>query len=90
MKIIRVRPHYIHRNGKRIKIRGHTRHVVTSLDKGRTGNRFKALAEQVAEEYMKKGYSRQKALQIGKAVAGKVFWRKYGKVKGSRILRRER
>lgn len=90
MKYVKVKGHYIHRNGKKIYVKPHHRLVVESEDKGRSGKRFKALAETVAEEYMKKGYSRARALEIGKAVAGKVFWRKYGKIKGERILRRER
>jgi len=44
----------------------------------------------VAREYRKKGYSKKRAEKIGKAVAGKVFWRKFGRKSGSRILKRER
>ena len=90
MKLVRVRGHYMKRNGKKVYVRPHTMRVVTSEERGRSGERFKKLAEEIAEEYMKKGYSRSAAMRIGRATAGKVYWRKYGKVKGKRILRRER
>ena len=78
------------RGRKRIKVRGHYRTVVTSLDKGRSGKRFKSLAEKIKREYIKKGYSVSRAEKIARATAGKVFWEKYGKIRGRRILRRER
>lgn len=90
MKKVRIKGHYVHRKGKRIYVRPHVRMTVTSLERGRTGERFKRLASTVAREYMKKGYSRARALEIGKAVAGKAFWRRYGRPSGRRILRRER
>jgi len=90
MKRVYIKPHYIRRNGRRIYIRGHYRTVITSLDKGRTGKRFKRLAKKVEQEYRRKGYSLKRARQIGRATAGKIFWQKYGKKKGREILRRER
>ncbi len=85
-----VKGHYSHRHGKRIYIRPHTRRTVGSRARGRSGKRFKKLAGHVTKEYEKKGYSKKRAEYIGKATAGKVFWRKYGKKKGKAILRRER
>lgn len=85
-----VKGHYVKRKGKRIWVKGHYRRTVGSLAKGRSGERFKRLANQVAREYMKKGYSKKRAEQIGRAVAGKVFWRKFGRERGRRILKRER
>ena len=85
-----VKGHYIHRNGKRIWIPRHKMKTVGSAAKGRSGKRFKKLEREIATEYIKKGYSKKKAEYIGRATAGKVFWLKFGKRKGSRILRRER
>ena len=85
-----VKPHFITRNGKRIKIKGHWRKTVGSKAKGRSGERFKKLAKEIEREYIKKGYSKKRAREIGRATAGKVFWQKFGKERGKRILRRER
>jgi len=85
-----VKGHYIKRNGKRIWIKPHTMRVTRSAEKGRSGKRFKSLENRVEREYIRKGYSRARARQIARATAGKVFWEKYGKRKGKRILRRER
>ena len=90
MKRIYIKPHTIKRGRKKIRIKGHYRQVVESKDKGRTGERFKKLEKKVEREYLKKGYSKKKAKQIGKATAGKIFWKKVGKKKGKRILKRER
>ena len=46
--------------------------------KGRSGDKFKKLASEIAAEYRKKGYSATRAKQIGEATAGKIFWKKYG------------
>ena len=85
-----VKGHYIKRNGKKIWIPKHKMRFVSSQEQGRSGSRFKKLQMEVANEYMRRGYSRTKAMEIGKAVAGKVFWRKYGKSSGRRILKREK
>ena len=60
------------------------------MDVGKKGVRFKDVAEKVAKFYKKKGYSRREAEEIGKKVAGKVFWRKFGKKRGREILRKAR
>ncbi len=49
-----------------------------------TSERFKKLARQVAREYERKGYSKAKAEQIGRLVAGKVYWEKRAKKKRRR------
>jgi hypothetical protein len=41
--------------------------------------RFRRLANEVAKEYVKKGMSKKKAEQVGKAVAAKIGMKKYGK-----------
>jgi len=98
-RVVRVKETYVppttyKRNGKIIHRRGytrkaHTRHVLKK-SVGRSGKRFERLARHVARQYEKKGYSKKRAEYIGKATAGKVFWRKYGKEGGKKILRRER
>ena len=90
MKRIYIKPHISHRNGKRVKVKGHYRYVVESRDKGRSGDKFKSLARKIAREYEKKGYSKKRANEIARKTAGKIFWQKYGKKSGSWILKRER
>ena len=85
-----VKSHYVYRSGKRVRIKGYWRKTVGSRGKGRSGDKFKALEKRVYAEYRKKGYSKTEAEHIARATAGKVFWEKYGKRSGSRILRRER
>jgi hypothetical protein len=85
-----VKPHYVTRGGKRFKVKGHRRRTVGSAAKGRSGVRFRKLASEVAAEYRRKGYPKERAEYIGRATAGKVFWRKFGYTTGRRILRRER
>ncbi len=90
MPTARVEGHYARRNGKRYYVKPHTRKTVGSKAQGRSGEKFKRLASEVAAEYRKKGYSAARAKRIGEATAGKVFWHKYGKKSGKWILRRER
>ena len=90
MKRVWIKPHTIKRGNHSIHVKGHYVHVTTSTEQGRSGNNFKSLEKRVEREYRKKGYSKAKAEQIGKATAGKIFWKKYGKKSGSRILKRER
>jgi hypothetical protein len=40
---------------------------------------FDELAHEVAREYRKKGYSHTRAMEIGKATAGKAYWQAYRK-----------
>jgi len=87
---IRIKPHLTRRNGKAIRVRGHYRNVITSREQGRSGEHFKALEDRIYKEYRKKGYSEKRARSIARATAGKVFWQKYGKVRGKRILKREK
>jgi len=90
MPSTKVKPHYTKIKGKRVLVKAHKRKTVGSKAKGRSGDKFKKLSSQVTKDYLKKGYSKKRAKKIGQAVAGKVFWRKFGKRTGSRILRRER
>ena len=90
MPYTKVKGHYARRNGKRYYVKPHTRKTVGSKAQGRSGEKFKRLASEVAAEYRKKGYSAARAQRIGEATAGKVFWQKYGRRSGGRILRRER
>ncbi|RLF61824.1 MAG: hypothetical protein DRN33_06375 [Thermoplasmata archaeon] len=85
-----VRPHFAKRGRTKYKVSGHYRKTVGSLAQGRSGKRFKSLESKIKREYIKKGYSKARAEKIAKATAGKIFWQKFGKRKGSRILRRER
>lgn len=41
----------------------------------KTGN-FNKIAKNVAKNYQKKGISKKKAEEIGKKVAGKIYWNK--------------
>ena len=56
------------------------------LDVGKKGVHFQDVAEKVAREYMKKGYSKKEAEKIGRKVAGKIFWHKFGKKRGRKII----
>lgn len=56
------------------------------LDVGEKGVHFQDVAENVAKQYMKKGVPKEKAMEIGKRVAGAVFWRKFGKRRGKKII----
>lgn len=46
-----------------------------------SGSRFQAVSGNVASEYVKKGFSPQKAKQIGGAIAAKAGRKKYGNKK---------
>ena len=85
-----VKAHIRHRNGKVIHVKAHKRKTVGSKAKGRSGKKFQKLSKKITKEYIKKGFSKKKAEYIGKATAGKIFWQKFGKRKGSKILKRER
>lgn len=85
-----VRAHARTRRGRRYRVGSYRRRTVGSLARGRTGEKFKKLAREVTREYVKKSYPRKEAEKIGEATAGKVFWKKFGKAGGARILRRER
>ena len=58
--------------------------------KTNSGAKFKKLSSTVTKGYLKKGYSKTRAKRIGQAVAGKVFWKKFGKRKGKKILKSTR
>ena len=85
-----IRPHLARRGIKKVRVSGHYREMPSSREKGRSGKKFKRLERRVYNEYRKKGYSKSRSRQIAKATAGKVFWHKYGKKSGKRILKRER
>jgi len=57
---------------------------------GRSGKKFDRLSKRVEHEYEKKGYSKKRSKEIGEATAGKIFWKRNGKKKGKKILKRER
>jgi hypothetical protein len=90
MRLVKVKGHYIKKNGKKVYVRPHYRLVVESGDKGRSGKRFKALADKIYMEYLRRGYPPTKAREIAVKTAGKIFWQKYGKKTGRWILKRER
>jgi hypothetical protein len=50
-------------------------------DLGKKGKQFGPMAEAVAKSYMKKGVSKAKATQIGKATAAKSMWKNLTKKK---------
>ena len=60
------------------------------LDVGKKGIHFNQIANKVAREYIEKGYPQKKAREIGRKTAGKIFWNKFGKRRGSRIIRKAR
>ncbi|MHA1408486.1 MAG: hypothetical protein ACTSSG_14060 [Candidatus Heimdallarchaeaceae archaeon] len=78
-----VKAHIRHRNGKVIHVKAHKRKTVGSKAKGRSGKKFQKLSKKITKEYIKRGFSKKKAEYIGK-------WQKFGKRKGSKILKRER
>lgn len=95
VKAHHIKAHTIHRHGKTIHVKAHhvkayIRHDKRFKVKGHSGERFHKLEKEVERGYEEKGMSKAEAERIGKATAGKVFWRKYGKKEGSKILRRER
>lgn len=50
-------------------------------DIGKKGKEFGPMAENVAKSYMKKGMSKAKAMQVGKATAAKQMWKSATKKK---------
>ena len=58
------------------------------LDVGVKRVHFQDVVKKVAQQYIKKGYSKRKALEIGRKVAGKIFWAKFGKKRGRKIIRK--
>ena len=89
MPYVRVKSHYITRNGKRIRVKSHLRKTRGARLKTSRGEKFRKLERKIYAEYRKKGKSKKVAKRIATATAGKVFWRKYGKTRGRKILRRE-
>jgi len=81
--------HYIRRNGKKIWIPGHinnahkkhykVRKHKVSRKEIRFGGHFNEVADKIAKEYEKKGYSKQEAEEIGKKTAASVYRRKIAK-----------
>lgn len=98
-KMIRVHS-YVRSDG--VVVSGHSREVITSREQGRSGEKFKSLARKVTNEYEGKPvplkyrslygstYSHKEAMEVGRKVAGKQFYGKYGKRRAKNILRRER
>jgi len=60
------------------------------LDVGKKGVHFQDVERKIYRYYRKKGYSEAKARRIARATAGKIFWRKFGKKKGSKIIAKAR
>lgn len=58
------------------------------LDVGKKGVHFNQVANRITREYIKKGYPPEKAREIGRKTAGKVFWHKFKKKKGRKIIKR--
>jgi len=81
--------HYIRRNGKKIWIPNHInqthkkhykvkKHKV-SRKEIRFGGHFNEVANKIAKEYEKKGYSKKEAEEIGKKTAASVYRNKIAK-----------
>ena len=90
MRRIYVKSHYIIKHGRRIKIKGYYRRVLGTRKHYNVGGRttFQGFAKRVAKEYKRKGYSTKRARAIGRKTAGKVFWVKYGKKRGRKIIKK--
>jgi len=81
--------HYVRRNGKKIWIPKHINHAhekhykvrkhKVSRKEIRFGGHFNEVADKIAKEYEKKGYSKQEAEEIGKKTAASVYRRKIAK-----------
>ena len=56
------------------------------LDVGEEGVHFEQVARKIAKEYEKKGYPKEKAMEIGRRTAGKIFWHKFGRRRGKKII----
>lgn len=84
-----VKGHYIHRFGKRIYVKPHKRKIKGAMLKTTRGEKFRKLKKRIKLEYINKGYSEKEAERIATATAGKIFWLKFGKSKGKKILKRE-
>ena len=56
------------------------------LDVGVKGVHFQDVEEKIYREYRKKGYSDKKAREIARKTAGKIFWQKFGKKGGRKII----
>jgi len=81
--------HYVKRNGKRIWIPGHVnrahkkhykvrKHKV-SRKEIRFGGHFNEVADKIAKEYEKKGYTKKEAQEIGKKTAAVIYRNKIAK-----------
>ena len=67
---------------KKMKPKGKKgRAMVKKLNRNYKTGKFDEIAKKSAKQYQKKGMSKKKAEQIGKKVAGKVFWNKVKKRK---------
>jgi len=60
------------------------------LDVGKKGFHFQDLVRKVYRYYRKKGMSKKKAMELAKKTAGKVFWQKFGKKQGAKIVAKAR
>ena len=56
------------------------------LDVGKKGVSFQDVVRKIEREYIRKGYSKKRAHEIAVRTAGRVYWRKFGKKKGSRYI----
>ncbi|RLG44616.1 MAG: hypothetical protein DRN81_04120 [Thermoproteota archaeon] len=60
------------------------------MDVGEKGVRFEDVVRQIKRYYIKRGYSPERAEEIARKTAGKIFWRKFGKRQGAAIISRAR
>ena len=56
-------------------------------DVGEKGVHFENVVREIKQYYISKGYSPEKAEEIARKTAGKIFWRKFGSSGGSIISR---
>jgi hypothetical protein len=92
MPTTRVRRTYVppSRGRKGYYRKAHRRRIKGPRLKTTRGEKFRALERKIYADYRRRGFSKKRAREIARATAGKVFWRKFGKKRGSKILRRER
>ncbi len=55
--------------------------MLKKLRKTKSNGGFDKLAKKITKEYIKKGYSKEEAEEIGQKTAGKVYWQRLAKGK---------
>lgn len=56
------------------------------LDVGKKGVSFQDVVKKIEQQYRKKGYSKKRAHELAVRTAGRIYWRKFGRKKGSRYI----